>query len=40
MYKGEADWEPQAKVKQNPNITIPIIGNGDIKSGEDKTVTL
>lgn len=35
MYKGEADWEPIAKVKQNPNITIPIIGNGDIKSGEE-----
>lgn len=34
MYKGEADWEPIAQVKQNPNITIPIIGNGDVTSGE------
>ena len=30
MYKGEADWEPIARVKQNPRIKIPIIGNGDI----------
>ena len=34
MYKGEADWEPIARVKQNPNITIPIIGNGNVTSGE------
>lgn len=34
MYKGEADWGPIARVKQNPNITIPIIGNGDVTSGE------
>lgn len=34
MYKGEADWEPIARVKQNPNITIPIIGNGDVTNGE------
>lgn len=34
MYKGEADWEPIARVKQNPNITIPIIGNGDVTSGK------
>src|SRR6476660_7853407 len=32
MYKGEADWELIAKVKQNPRITIPIFGNGDIDS--------
>ena len=30
MYKGEADWEPIARVKRNPRIKIPIIGNGDI----------
>lgn len=30
MYKGEADWELIAKVKQNPRICIPIFGNGDI----------
>ncbi|OFO54676.1 TIM-barrel enzyme [Porphyromonas sp. HMSC077F02] len=34
MYKGEADWEPIARVKQNPNISIPIIGNGDVTNGE------
>ncbi len=33
MYKGEADWELIGKVKNNPQITIPIIGNGDVDSG-------
>lgn len=32
MYKGEADWTEIAKVKANPNIEIPIFGNGDIDS--------
>ena len=32
MYKGVADWNPIKAVKDNPNITIPIIGNGDIDS--------
>lgn len=32
MYKGVADWEPIAEVKNNPNIEIPIFGNGDIDS--------
>ncbi len=32
MYRGEADWETIAKVKNNPSVTIPIIGNGDITS--------
>ncbi|MEO7961827.1 MAG: tRNA dihydrouridine synthase DusB [Ginsengibacter sp.] len=32
MYKGEADWRLIAKVKENPRITIPIFGNGDIDS--------
>jgi len=32
MYKGEADWQLIAKVKENPRITIPIFGNGDIDS--------
>lgn len=30
MYTGEADWSLIAKVKENPRINIPIIGNGDI----------
>jgi tRNA-dihydrouridine synthase B len=34
LYKGEANWEHIAKVKSNPNITIPIFGNGDIDSPE------
>jgi len=32
MYKGEADWRLIAKVKNNPRISIPIFGNGDINS--------
>lgn len=34
MYKGEANWEPIAKVKNDPGIHIPIFGNGDIDSPE------
>ena len=34
MYKGEADWSHIARVKSNPNIEIPIFGNGDIDSVE------
>jgi nifR3 family TIM-barrel protein len=34
MYKGEADWNLIGKVKNNPRITIPIFGNGDIDSPE------
>lgn len=34
MYKGEADWEPIGRVKNNPRIKIPILGNGDIDSPE------
>ena len=34
MYTGEADWEPIARVKNNPRIKIPILGNGDITSPE------
>lgn len=30
MYKGEADWTLIGKIKNNPLIKIPIIGNGDI----------
>ncbi len=32
MYKGEADWSYISKVKNNPNIEIPVFGNGDIDS--------
>ncbi|MDX1349433.1 MAG: tRNA dihydrouridine synthase DusB [Putridiphycobacter sp.] len=34
MYKGEADWRLIAAVKNNPKISIPIFGNGDIDSPE------
>ncbi|KFC22425.1 tRNA dihydrouridine synthase DusB [Chryseobacterium sp. FH1] len=34
MYKGEADWEHISRIKNNPNIEIPIFGNGDIDSPE------
>ena len=32
MYKGSADWDPIAEVKNHPDIEIPIFGNGDIDS--------
>lgn len=34
MYTGSADWEPIGKLKQDPRLEIPIIGNGDIYSPE------
>ena len=34
MYTGEADWTLIGKVKKNPRMKIPIIGNGDITSAE------
>ena len=34
LYKGEADWTLIGKIKNNPLIHIPIIGNGDVDSGE------
>jgi nifR3 family TIM-barrel protein len=32
MYKGQADWTLIGKLKENPRLTIPIFGNGDIDS--------
>jgi len=34
MYKGEADWELIAAVKNNPRMHIPVFGNGDINTPE------
>lgn len=34
IYSGEADWTLIGEVKNNPKITIPIIGNGDINGPE------
>ncbi len=34
LYKGPADWELIGAVKNNPRITIPIFGNGDVDSPE------
>lgn len=34
MYTGEADWSMIAKVKENPRLKIPVIGNGDITTPE------
>lgn len=34
MYKGQADWTLIKAIKKNPNIQIPIFGNGDVDSPE------
>ena len=34
MYQGEADWTLIGEVKNNPRMSIPIIGNGDITTAE------
>lgn len=34
LYSGEADWEMIARVKENPRLNIPVIGNGDITTPE------
>ncbi len=34
LYTGHADWTLIGDVKNNPKITIPIIGNGDINSAQ------
>ena len=35
MYTGSADWTLIRDVKQNPRMRIPIIGNGDLVTGDD-----
>lgn len=34
MYTGEADWTLIGEVKNNPRMSIPIIGNGDVTTPE------
>ena len=34
LYTGEADWTLIGKIKNDPTIHIPIIGNGDVDSAE------
>ena len=34
LYTGNANWALIGEVKNNPKIDIPVIGNGDINSGE------
>lgn len=34
MYTGQADWDMIARVKANPRLRIPVIGNGDITTPE------
>ncbi|MDO4319287.1 MAG: tRNA dihydrouridine synthase DusB [Bacteroidales bacterium] len=35
LYTGRADWDMIARVKANPRLSIPVIGNGDITTGEE-----
>ena len=32
MYKGSADWTLIGEIKDNPRMTIPVFGNGDVDS--------
>ena len=34
MYTGDADWTLIGKIKENPRMHIPIIGNGDVRTPE------
>ena len=34
LYKGDADWTLIGEVKNNPRMQIPVIGNGDVDTGE------
>jgi len=40
LYSGEADWSLIAAVKNNPAVTIPVIGNGDINSPQKAAALL
>lgn len=33
LYGGKADWTLIGEVKNNPRMTIPVVGNGDVDSG-------
>lgn len=35
FYRGKADWTLIGKIKENPRIYIPVIGNGDIQEPQD-----
>lgn len=35
MYTGAADWEPIGRLKADPRMDIPIIGNGDITTPQE-----
>lgn len=35
FYRGQADWQPIARVKANPRMRIPIFGNGDIRTPQE-----
>lgn len=40
MYRGEADWSLIGKIKNDPQIEIPIIGNGDVDSAQKAKLML
>ena len=35
LYRGQADWQLIGEVKNNPRMTIPVIGNGDITTPQE-----
>lgn len=34
MYTGDADWTLIGRIKENPRMRIPVIGNGDVRTPE------
>ncbi len=38
MYGGKADWEAIARVKQHPDMEIPVVANGDIDTPEKAAI--